>query len=81
MVHHPSMNTPEPAPAFRLYVIGQSSPHPGDWSEWASTTLVLARTAEEAARLCGGKEALLLEVDEPTYLTTIEASEDRFLDL
>lgn len=33
---------------YRLWVIGEKSPNPEDWSIWSEYALVIARCAEEA---------------------------------
>jgi hypothetical protein len=41
---------------FKLFVVGESSGNPDDWSEWGDRAFVIARSKEEAlslADMCG----------------------------
>jgi hypothetical protein len=38
---------------LKLFVVGQSSENPDDWSEWSSNLLVVAESREAALRLSG----------------------------
>jgi hypothetical protein len=40
--------------AFKLFVVGEHSRNPEDWSAWSELSLVIATTAEEAVKLSGG---------------------------
>lgn len=46
---------------LKLFVVGESSSNPNDWSEWGDRALVMARTESEALQmagdLCGGPVA------------------------
>ena len=38
---------------MKLYVVGESSGNPEDWSEWPLRSLVIASSSEEAMKLAG----------------------------
>jgi len=42
-----------PPSELKLYVVGETSGDPAEWSEWGDRVLVIARSAEEAMELGG----------------------------
>jgi hypothetical protein len=38
---------------LRLFVVGESSGNPEEWSEWGSWSIVFAKSPEEAIAECG----------------------------
>lgn len=38
---------------MKLFVAGETSPNPDDWSIWSEWSLIIAETAEEASKLDG----------------------------
>ena len=56
----------------RLFVVGEDSPKPGDWSEWSSRVLVLASDENEAREIAGDL------VDE-RFVAEVDMSESAFL--
>lgn len=63
---------------YKLWVVGESSSDPDDWSEWGYYELVIAKDREEALKVAGRKnEDYVAEVlmDKAKYLT-FHASSD-----
>lgn len=58
---------------FRIFIIGESSGDPADWSDWGARTLVVARSAEEARTMAEHSSAVAeVCLDKPGVLLTTE---------
>ena len=58
---------------LKLFVVGESSGDPAEWSEWPDRVFVMARDGDEALATCGYSaeihgEAREVVADEPTIL-------------
>lgn len=42
-----------PMGGLKLFVVGERSPHPDDWSEFGGWSLVIAKSTEEALAIVG----------------------------
>ena len=47
---------------MKLFVVGNESPDPEEWSEWNEVAIVVAETAEEAKKLCAFGEQRVAEI-------------------
>ena len=56
---------------LKLYVVGETSPNPQDWSIWSELSIVIAESAEEATRLAGSVPATEIPMGIPQVLVTM----------
>lgn len=64
---------------FQLYVVGESSSDPDDWSEWSERAFVAARSPAEALANAGAPEdapVALIVFTRPIVLARITVRED-----
>jgi len=63
-------------PQMKLYVVGESSGNPDDWSEWGGYSIVLAQSPEDAidvaGSLCYG-HATLVDMTRKTVVAHISS--------
>lgn len=61
---------------LKLFVVGESSPDPGEWSIWDEYVLVIAADEAEAIKLSerGERECVCeIPMDKPLYLVGMRA--------
>jgi hypothetical protein len=65
---------------LRLFVVGQTSSDPDQWSPWFDRAIVIARDEEEAISLSGLNCDRVAEIllDRPMVLESVESHADEF---
>lgn len=58
---------------MKLFVAGEDSPNPDNWSKWSEWSLIIAQTAEEASRLDGlNRPCVEVSMEKATVLVTMQ---------
>ena len=57
---------------FKVFIVGESSGNPDDWTAWGGRTLVVARSVEEALSFSDLSVAAEVRLDKPGVLMTTE---------
>jgi len=60
-------------PEYKLFIVGESSGDPDNWSDWGPRTIVVARSADEARTMAEHSSAVAeVKLDKPGVLLTTE---------
>jgi hypothetical protein len=53
---------------YKLFVCGESSPNPEDWSAWSEYSIVIAKDEKEACEISGDMFATEIALEKPMLL-------------
>lgn len=66
------MNADQPKPELKLYVVGESSGNPADWSEWFSErSFLMAVDEKQAMEMAGDSRVAMVDPPSPCVIATI----------